>query len=154
MAEEKMLYTQVAALPFTIIDGQVSICLVTSRETNRWVIPKGWPKLGVPNYEMAAIEAKQEAGLIGDIEKKSIGTYTYKKKLHVFATIVCKVKVYPLNVTQQLLNWDEQGQRENFWTTVEDAISKVDETELQELLSKNIQIKKRSKTLITLDFGA
>ena len=39
-------YSQVAALPFRINNGKVEVLLVTSRETKRWLIPKGWPMKG------------------------------------------------------------------------------------------------------------
>jgi len=35
---------QLAALPFALKEGRSQVLLVTSRETRRWVIPKGWPK--------------------------------------------------------------------------------------------------------------
>lgn len=149
-SDPQSLYTQVAALPFTIIGGEINICLITSKETGRWIIPKGWPKPGIPNYEMAEKEAEQEAGLIGEIEKKAIGSYTYKKKLHVFASVICKVKVYPLHVTRQLLSWPEKQQRITLWTKIADAASKVDDTELELLLTSKITIKNKSKTIITL----
>ena len=38
------LARQIAALPVRYShDGLVLVLLVTSRETARWVIPKGWP---------------------------------------------------------------------------------------------------------------
>ena len=89
------IYTQVAALPYVFLKDEPWVCLITTRETKRLVIPKGWPKLDVPFHEMAAIEAKEEAGLIGTIDKKPIGTYNYKKRLHIFAKIACEVKIFP-----------------------------------------------------------
>ena len=39
---------QCAALPFRQADGETQVMLVTSRETRRWVLPKGWTeKCGV-----------------------------------------------------------------------------------------------------------
>ena len=57
--------TQYAALPWRVKDGRLEIMLVTSRDTKRWVIPKGWPMKGRKPHIVAAIEAVQEAGLIG-----------------------------------------------------------------------------------------
>jgi hypothetical protein len=38
---------QFAALPWRLDDkGMRQIMLLTSRETHRWVIPKGWPMKG------------------------------------------------------------------------------------------------------------
>ena len=67
---------QVAALPFRKENGATKILLVTSRETRRLVIPKGWPWPGVKDYKAAAEEAREEAGILGKIGKKPLGTYT------------------------------------------------------------------------------
>lgn len=128
------LYTQIAALPYIFIKDELMICLITTRETKRLIIPKGWPKIGVPSYEMAAIEAKEEAGLIGSIDKKSIGTYNYKKRLHIFARITCEVKIYPLKVDQQLIDFPEKTQRTLHWLTIKEAAEQVSEADLAKLL--------------------
>jgi len=128
-------YTQVAALPFIILRDELLICLITSRETGRWVIPKGWPKLDINNDQMAQQEAEEEAGLHGNISKTPIGTYRYKKKLHIFATITCKVKVYPFHVTHQDLDWPEKNQRQLSWTLISKAINQVEEPEFSSLLA-------------------
>ena len=128
------IYTQVAALPYIFIKDDPLVCLITTRETKRLVIPKGWPKLGVPSYEMASIEAKEEAGLIGIIDKKTIGTYNYKKRLHIFAKVTCEVEVYPLKVEQQLIDFPEKNQRNLHWLTINEAAENVQEAEFSELL--------------------
>lgn len=128
------LYTQIAALPYIFIKDELKVCLITTRETRRLVIPKGWPKIGVPSHEMAEIEAKEEAGLIGSIDKKSIGTYNYKKRLHIFARITCKVKIYPLLVEQQLIDFPEKHQRTLQWLTPKEAAKKVAENDFAKLL--------------------
>lgn len=55
---------QVAALPVMIgDDGIARVLLLTSCETGRWVIPKGWPMKGKKPLEAAAQEAWEEAGV-------------------------------------------------------------------------------------------
>ena len=44
------------------------ILLITSRGTRRWVIPKGWPMRGLKPQEAAAVEAAEEAGIVGEVE--------------------------------------------------------------------------------------
>jgi 8-oxo-dGTP pyrophosphatase MutT (NUDIX family) len=58
---------QYAALPWRLGE-RVEILLVTSRDTHRWVIPKGWPMKGRSPRGAAAVEASEEAGLLGKIE--------------------------------------------------------------------------------------
>ncbi len=128
------LYTQIAALPYVFTQDELLICLITSRETKRLVIPKGWPKLGVSSHQMARIEAEEEAGLIGQISKDTIGTYNYRKKLHTFANITCEVEIYPLHVSHQLMDFPENKQRSLHWFNPIEASNRVEEKEFSEIL--------------------
>lgn len=130
-----MNFTQVAALPFILHGDALHICLITSRETGRWVLPKGWPKTNKQNHLMARIEAEEEAGLLGTISSHCIGTYQYRKKLHIFASVTCCVEIYPFHVTHQNIRWPEETQRDLLWTSLEDAQALVEEPELREILS-------------------
>jgi len=69
---------QYAALPYRAKGkSKMEIMLVTSRGTRRWIIPKGWPKRGMPPYDTAAKEAFEEGGVIGKVSKRPIGSYPY-----------------------------------------------------------------------------
>ena len=92
---------QVGALPFRHgRDGQTKILLVTSRESRRWVIPKGWPMKGRKPFQAAAREAYEEAGLRGAVGKRPIGHYLYQKRLKNLDAVLCQVKVFPLEGAQ------------------------------------------------------
>jgi len=126
---------QCAALPLLrAADGRVTLGLVTSRQTKRWVLPKGWVKRGRPLYETAADEAREEAGLVGRIGHEAIGRYTYRKRLHLLASMMCAVEVFPLEVMQQLQNWPEKHQRRVAFFPPEEAAGLVQEPELAVLL--------------------
>ena len=56
------------------------VLLITSRETRRWVLPKGWPRPGTPPHRQAAREALEEAGVIGRVGRTPIGYYQYAKR--------------------------------------------------------------------------
>ena len=57
---------QYAAVPYRRRgDGTIEVMLVTSRETKRWVVPKGWPIRGAKPHTSAAREAMEEAGVLG-----------------------------------------------------------------------------------------
>ena len=45
---------QVAALPWRRAEGDIEVMLITSRDTGRWVLPKGWPEAREPLCEAAA----------------------------------------------------------------------------------------------------
>ena len=83
MANNTRDRVQFAALPCRISEGsQRQVLLLTSRETRRWVIPKGWPMKGLKPRAVAVREAYEEAGLLGTITSKHmIGVYHYEKQL-------------------------------------------------------------------------
>lgn len=126
--------TQYAALPYRVRqDGAVQIRLITSRETRRWVIPKGWPMKGISPAKAAAVEAYEEAGLVGNIAHEPVGTYTYEKRLSV-RSVTCDVLVFPLKVKRKLQSWPERSQRVGFWFTIESAAAAVNEEDLKQLI--------------------
>ena len=125
---------QYGALPWRMSDTGVEILLVTSRDTRRWVIPKGWPMKGRKPHIAAAIEARQEAGLRGKIEKNPIGAYDYEKRLKNSVSVTCRVEVFPLLALKQSKSWPEKNQRATHWFPVAIAAEQVDEPELREII--------------------
>jgi 8-oxo-dGTP pyrophosphatase MutT (NUDIX family) len=125
---------QFAALPLMVRNGETLVMLVTTRESRRWVLPKGWAEVDVAPHDLAAREAFEEAGLLGQVVQEAAGEFTYEKRLDTGETVLCKVVVYPLWVTQQLENWPEQHQREAQWLTLAEAAMMVDEGDLSALL--------------------
>jgi 8-oxo-dGTP pyrophosphatase MutT (NUDIX family) len=122
---------QYGALPYRWTDASMpEVLLVTSRETKRWVIPKGWPKKRKDPWTSAASEAREEAGVVGSVKKTPIGSYSYRKRLRSGRFVVCDVKVYPLQVKHQQDNWREKNQRDIAWFSPEDAASAVQEPTL------------------------
>ena len=126
---------QYAALPYRVGEG-VEILLITSRETGRWVIPKGWPMKGKSPSEAAALEAFEEAGVTGDIALKPLGAYPYVKYLKSGAGRPCKVKVFALRVTGQEEDWPEKGQRDARWLAWPEAAAAVQELRLGRLIRR------------------
>lgn len=126
---------QVAALPYRwSADGRLEVLLVTSRETRRWVIPKGWPVKGLKSWSAAAREAREEAGLVGRIAKRSIGAYHYDKRLKDGAALPCEVQVFPLEVRRRRKNFREKNQREPRWVVPAVAAGLVEEPELSDII--------------------
>jgi 8-oxo-dGTP pyrophosphatase MutT (NUDIX family) len=127
--------TQFGALPFRIAVGGLQVLLITSRETRRWIIPKGWPIRGLRPREVAAREAFEEAGLVGRIVgKHPIGSYHYSKRLVGDQERLCRVKVFLLSVDHQLDDWPEKQQRVQRWVDPIKGAQMVDEGGLAEIL--------------------
>src|ERR1700704_4175513 len=103
---------QYAALPYRRgSNSRTEVMLVTSRETGRWVIPKGWPQKRKKPHASAAREAREEAGVVGKIEHHPIGSYSYKKRLKSGTLVPCEVRVFPLKVNRQKRGWPEKEER-------------------------------------------
>ena len=73
---------QVAALCYRETPKGKQVLLITSRDTGRWIVPKGWPVDGLDGAEAALQEAWEEAGVSkADIESAPMGYYDYNKRL-------------------------------------------------------------------------
>jgi len=129
---------QIAVLPYRFggpgMDGPTEILLITSRGTGRWVIPKGNPLTGMSGHASAAIEAEEEAGVIGAVCPTPIGSYHYRKRRPNGASVMLDVEVFPLAVTRELGEWKEQDERERRWFAFDEAAKVVDEADLQALI--------------------
>lgn len=127
---------QYAALPWRQNGGAREVLLISSRDTGRWVIPKGWPIKGLSPAETAAREAYEEAGLGGQISKKPIGEFHYDKRMKDGTIRPCRVEVFALEKMIQHPEWPEQGQRTLQWFSVPEAAEAVREPELKQIIRK------------------
>ena len=119
---------QYGALPYRLAAGsRPQFMLVTSRETRRWIIPKGWPK-------KAAREAFEEAGVVGAVARRSVGSFTYEKRLKNGGAVVCEVRVFPLQVRRQNKQWPEKQERVVKWLFAPQAAEKVKEPKLSAII--------------------
>lgn len=130
--------------------NEVEVLLMTSRDTGRWVIPKGWPMNGKCSHEVAAREALEEAGVRGTIEKETLGSYTYAKVLKDGLTVSCKVQVYVLEVSELAKNFKEKGERTLEWVSCDEAVKRVREPELRDLF---LLFKRRMADRVTSDLS-
>lgn len=125
---------QYAALCYRVSGGAPEVLLITSRDTGRWVIPKGWPIDGLSPAESAAREAFEEAGALGRVSEIALGLYGYPKQLDTGEMVHLMVAVFPLAVEACARDWPERGQRRLKWLSPRKAAAKVNEPELRALL--------------------
>ncbi len=125
---------QIAALPYVETESGLLVLLITTRSSGRWTIPKGWPKPGISNAEMAAREAFEEAGISGQVSSRSMGSFLYTKRLHLFSWARCNVEVYLLHTLLQHLHWPEKESRRTLWVEPGKAASMVRESQLAMVL--------------------
>lgn len=116
----QMAERQAGAIPFSVVGTKIVFLLVTTRRTGRWSFPKGALVEGLPAWEVAAKEAFEEAGVEGRVEPHAIGTYRAWKTRGVRRSAI-EVEMFPLQVTRQVEDWPENGQRYRHWATVAEA---------------------------------
>ena len=134
MSKQQASRAQLAALPYRQVEGRLEVLLVTSRETRRWIIPKGWVEKGTKPHDMAAREAFEEAGVRGKVGKYPHGSYRYEKRLTAKRSVECEVTVFLLEVEQELDDWPEKGERERRWLSPSQAALDISESGLVAML--------------------
>ena len=132
----QMPNVQYAALPWRKAEGEIQILLVTTLNTRRWIVPKGWPLAGHTPGECAALEALEEAGVLGEVAAETLGTFHYKKRRKSGEIVPCKVHVFPMEVVRQRRNWAEKKSRKSRWYSLEEARARVTEPGLRRLIGK------------------
>jgi 8-oxo-dGTP pyrophosphatase MutT (NUDIX family) len=105
------------------------ICMVTSSSGKRWVVPKGCLEQGKTAVEIALQEAWEEAGLVGTLHPEPVGSYFYDKwdrTLHV--------TVFLMQVTHVAEEWPEHLLRSRLWLKPEEALNRINDSGLQDVL--------------------
>lgn len=127
------LRTQFGALCYRIIDGKLRFCVVTSRRSGRWIMPKGWPVDGATPRAAAATEAFEEAGIEGKVGLRPLGVYSYYKSQNK-NELPCIAVVYPLRVKKIHSRWPERKERKRKWVSRKKAAQMVANPELAEMI--------------------
>lgn len=122
------MFVQSGVIPYRCRQGEVEVLLITSRKRKRWVIPKGVVEAGLNPADSAAKEAWEEAGISGQVIQPSLGIYHYDKWGGT-----CRVEVFLLQVETALESWPEDW-RDRQWLSLAEAASRVDESELKQMI--------------------
>jgi 8-oxo-dGTP pyrophosphatase MutT (NUDIX family) len=126
---------QYGALCWRRAASGIEVLLITSRDTGRWVIPKGWPMVGLAPEAAAAQEAWEEAGVTGQVNPVCLGRFGYMKLLSTDATVPCAVAVFGLKVTNLADKYPEMKERNRRWFSLAEAAEMVDEPDLGRLIA-------------------
>ncbi len=126
---------QVAALPWRDAGHGVEIMLITSRDSGRWLLPKGWPEANEALCEAAAREAGEEAGLTGTVSHFEAGRYFYAKVLSSGEEVPCEVLVFPLRVDHVADRWKERRARTRKWVNSAKAVRMIKEPDLCQIIA-------------------
>jgi 8-oxo-dGTP pyrophosphatase MutT (NUDIX family) len=135
-SQKSAIRLQYGVLPFRWNKRNgLQILLVTSRETRRWIVPKGWPIKDLKPAESAAREAYEEAGIRWTVKARSIGSFLYDKRLADPDMMVsCEVKLFALAVERQERDWPEKGQRDSKWVSIDEALHLAGDAGLKDVI--------------------
>ena len=137
MAATNPILHQAGVIAYRIRDGKVQVLLMTSRDTGRWIIPKGNINGRSTPSKAAEKEAYEEAGVRGTITSSiPLGIYTYSKKLQSGEARAATVEVYLLRIKERLKRWPEKGERKLSWVTTKEAVDLVEEPGVVPLLQR------------------
>ena len=126
--------SQFAALCYRIQNNKVRILLVTSRRTQRWILPKGWPSKGLTPQQSALREAREEAGVRGALSSLCVGHYWYLKDIDTQTRLRCIVAVFPIEVRSLLTRFPECEVRQRQWFSRKKASRLVEEKSLRQII--------------------
>lgn len=127
---------QVAALCYRDTPEGKKVLLITSRDTGRWIMPKGWPIDGLDGAGAALQEAWEEAGVTeADIESEPMGIFEYDKGLGEGLTVPVTTQVYLTRVRELSEDYPEASMRKRAWFAPKEASELVNEPDLKEILA-------------------
>lgn len=138
---------QYGALPYRIVDGKLEVLLVTSKGRGWWIFPKGRAMKGLSAWETAAQEAREEAGIDGEIESQSIGSYFLPITEERLAPI--EVQIFPMKVTMQADEWKESAIRQRRWVSSREAKSMINHVGLADVVSA-LEARENSRTSVAI----
>lgn len=125
------VYKQSAVIPYREQGSRLLILLITSRNSGKWIVPKGLIEPGLSARESAALEALEEGGIGGEVSTKAVTQYSYNKWGGT-----CDVSVYLMKVNEELDEWQEMNERKREWVTVEKAAGRIKTRAIRETLEK------------------
>jgi 8-oxo-dGTP pyrophosphatase MutT (NUDIX family) len=123
------VFKQSGVIPYRVSNGKIEVLLISARRSQDWVIPKGGIKTAMNPPDSAAKEAWEEAGVIGQVGSKKLGTYDYHKQGNTY-----QVKVFLLSVETVLSDWPEAHTRVRQWLDFSQAVKRVKPAALKRLL--------------------
>ncbi len=125
-------YRQVAVLPYRLADGGIELLMVLSRKRKHWILPKGISDPGLSLAAVAEQEAREAAGVEGELSASSLGSYRYRKW-----GAECTVELFPLRVTRELDEgrWEE-CHRERQWVSPKQALKRLKQAELRQMVEE------------------
>ncbi|WP_407192818.1 NUDIX hydrolase [Bradyrhizobium sp. STM 3566] len=126
---------QFAALPFRLDKSELRVMLITTRRKRRWSVPKGSPMRNREPHLTAALEAYEEAALVGVVATRALGSFKHRKRKGDRKRTM-NVAVFPMKVHGRERWWPEKGEREAIWVSPKTAARLVHKAQLRRLIAR------------------
>ncbi|MQL99156.1 hypothetical protein Taro_031870 [Colocasia esculenta] len=114
------------------IDQALRVLVISSQKGQEILFPKGGWEKDESMEEAASREAMEEAGVVGHIEER-LGKWWYQSKSQDSRKVGI---LFPLNVTEELHQWPEMGNRRRRWVTVAEARESCQQPWMRKALDK------------------
>ncbi|MBH5366821.1 NUDIX hydrolase [Bradyrhizobium glycinis] len=126
---------QFAALPFRLDKSELRVMLITTRRKRRWSVPKGSSMRNKEPHLTAALEAYEEAGLVGVVATRALGSFKHRKRKGDRKRTM-NVAVFAMKVHGRERWWPEKGEREAIWVSPKTAARLVHKAQLRRLIAR------------------
>ncbi|MBN1379377.1 MAG: NUDIX hydrolase [Gammaproteobacteria bacterium] len=136
------LRRQLGVLAYEFHRDQIWIVLVTNRKGTRWIFPKGQPEASLSDKKVAMMEAFEEAGILGNIDKDIAPVegevQTNRGKVRLI--------VYPMHIRKLVGKYPESKFRKRLLIDSKKALRKLDRKPLKTCIKKLVKkLKKRHR---------
>ena len=127
---------QIAALCQRERDGERGVLMVTTKSSHRWILPKGWPVMSLKAHRTAAIEAFEEAGVIGTAHETPFASFHSHKGGEAGLKLRTDLLVYLVDVQSTTDAFPDKSERDVRWLPVKEAIGICEDPGLIQVLQK------------------
>ncbi len=126
---------RVAVVPVVMNKTKRQVYLITSRQERQWIIPTGKREKKLSNRQVAALEAFEEAGILGKLDKH----FRERVLLHSpSGKRKRKTTVFLLYVKRTLKYWPEIRERKRKLVSMKEYLKSVSSKTLKRKLAKNV----------------
>lgn len=122
-------FNQSGVIPYRKTKAGVEVLLITSIKKKKWVIPKGFVEFNMSPFESAKKEAIEEAGVLGSNETIELGHFENNKSIGV-----CHVKVFALEVIEELADYPDKSKRQRKWFALNEAAENVQTKQISDMI--------------------
>lgn len=127
-------FYQACVIPYRATAVGFEFCLITSKKTGKWSLPKGTIRSEETVSDTIARQSHKEAGIRGELIETPVGTYSY----HKWETIL-EVVVLMMLVEECDAEWPDSDTRKRCWVPGDEAITKLDKSDHKKLMRKAIE---------------